>query len=105
MNIIELHELRFRFYLNWHSFTDTSSICFIPGGQSMRLILDQQIPADKIMYDLFIFLDDCFYEQRALFDFKPMFRETVEMFELFIEKKAINTSELSGMIHEQLIAA
>jgi hypothetical protein len=105
MNTIKLNGLQFNFYLNWHSPSDSSSICFIPKEESLRTIFQQQIPADKIIYDLFVLMDEYFYEQRALFDFKPMFKETVEIFELFIEKKEINTNELSGLIHEYLIAA
>lgn len=105
MNIIEIDGLRFHFYLNWHSPSDSSSICFIPREESLRDIIQQQIPADKIIYDLFSYMDDFFYEQRQLFDFKPMFKETVELFELSIEKKEITTKELSGLIHEHLIAA
>lgn len=105
MNTIELDGLRFHFYLNWHSPSDASSICFIPREESLRSIMQQQISADKIIYDLFTFMDDYFYDHRQRFDFKPMFKETVELFELSIEKKQISTQELSGLIHEQLIAA
>ena len=105
MNTIELEGLRFHFYLNWHSPSDSSSICFIPRDESLKNILLQQIPADKIIYDLFTFMDDFFYDHRQLFDFKPMFKETVELFELSIEKKEISTKELSGLIHEHLLAA
>lgn len=105
MNTIELDGLRFRFYLNWHSHSDSSSICFIPREESLRSIMQQQIPADKIIYDLFTYMDDFFYEHRQRFDFKPMFKETVELFELSIKKKRISTQELSGLIHEHLIAA
>jgi len=105
MNTIELDGLKFHFYLNWHSPSDSSSICFIPREESLRDILHQEIPADKIIYDLFTYMDDFFFDHRQRFDFRPMFKETVELFELSIDKKEISTQELSGLIHEHLLAA
>jgi len=105
MNTIKLDELTFRFYLNWHSPSDSSSICFIPYEDSLQDIMQRHIPADKIIYDLFVFMDEFFYDHRQLFDFRPMFKDTIELFELSIDKKQISTQELSGLIHSNLMAA
>jgi hypothetical protein len=105
MNTIQLNDLSFNYYLNWHMPTDSNSICLIPEDATLREILDRGIPADQLIYEIFTYLDDFFYEERNRFDFKPLFRETVEIFELEIDKKAISSQDLSGIIHEYLIAA
>ncbi|WPP50870.1 hypothetical protein [Catalinimonas niigatensis] len=102
MNSIEINGLQYFFYLSWNAHFDTSSISFIPKGDSLERIIQQNMAADKILYDLFIFLDEYFFELRNQFDFCPLFQETVELFEIQIFKKAISTNELSGVIHAYL---
>lgn len=105
MKTIEVKGLHFFYYLTWQSHDDTSSISFIPREESLRLILEEKIAADKILYDIFSFMDDYFFEQRERFDFTPLFQKNVELFEINIVKKNISTKELSGVIHEYLRAA
>ena len=105
MNTFEIDGLKFFFYMSWHAPSDASSICFIPREDCLQCISKQKIPADKIAYDLFTYLDDFFYDYRQHFDFRPMFKETTEIFELHIDKKQISTQDLTGLIYEHLLAA
>lgn len=105
MNTIEINGLQYFFYLSWHSHSDTSSISFIPKEESLQKIIQQHMASDKILYDLFVFLDEYFYELRDKFDFTPLFQESVELFEIQIIKKNICTHDLSGIIHAELRAA
>ncbi|MFP4091593.1 MAG: hypothetical protein ACLFUB_01215 [Cyclobacteriaceae bacterium] len=105
MNIIKLNDLQFHYYLNWHMPSDSNSLCLIPIEDSLKKIMQEGIPADKMIYEIFTFFDEFFYEERGLFDFRPLFKETIEIFELEIDKKAISSEDLSGIIHEYLVAA
>ncbi|WP_277479588.1 hypothetical protein [Catalinimonas alkaloidigena] len=105
MNTVEVEGLHFFYYLTWQSHNDASSISFIPRDESLQLILDEKLAADKVLYDLFSFMDEYFYELRDRFDFIPLFQQSVELFEIKIIKKDISSKELSGVIHEYLKAA
>lgn len=105
MKTIEVKGLHFFYYLTWQSHNDASSISFIPKEESLKLILEEEIAADKILYDIFSFMDDYFFAHREQFDFTPLFQKNVELFEINIIKKNISTKELSGVIHKCLRAA
>ncbi|MEK6479487.1 hypothetical protein WJR50_18225 [Catalinimonas sp. 4WD22] len=105
MKTIEVKGLHFYYYLTWQSHNDTSSLSFIPNEESLQFILDEEVSADKILYDIYSFMDDYFFDLRERFDFIPFFQKNVELFEINIVKKDISTKELSGVIHEYLRAA
>ncbi|WKN30877.1 hypothetical protein PZB74_18140 [Porifericola rhodea] len=105
MNSIEVNGLEFFYYLSWHAQSDTSSLSLIPKEDSLQKIISHDIAADKVLYDVFVYLDEYCYEFRQQFDFRPLFKETQDMFEIEIVKKNISSAELSGVLHEVLKAA
>ncbi|WP_026998468.1 hypothetical protein [Eisenibacter elegans] len=105
INDFFFRDLRFHYYIAHNTQQAQMSLCFIPYGDTNEQITRSHTRKDALLYELYVWLDEWFEEDR-IFDLRPKFAleegEELEIFEFFIENQQVPKPDISTHIRAHL---
>ncbi|GAB4403762.1 MAG: hypothetical protein OHK0053_28780 [Microscillaceae bacterium] len=103
-NILFFEGWAFYYYISHQESQNLMSLCLIPRSVHRDKIPSQADAQKRLLYNLFVYLEEVFAENADAFDFKPLFKEEKEtVLELQIRPLRLSKSQTSATVRARLL--
>jgi hypothetical protein len=103
-NRLYFENLVFYYYISHLEARDLMTLCLIPLSISLPEISSDREDRKKLLYGLYLYLEEVFEEDAQNFDFKPLFSEEEDaVLELQIRPHHSDKKQTSELVRERLV--
>ncbi len=103
-NRLYFENLVFYYYISHLEARDMMTLCLIPMAISLPQISEDTEEKKRLLYEVYLYLEEVFEEELQNFDFKPMFSDDKDaVMELQIRPNLYSKQQTSQFLRERLV--